>query len=187
MNNKDESRNLLSELENLQRVLDGADAGTLDVDNMDIPVLDDLFDDNDIHTPIGKVSRVEPVPVAKKENFTSPLVSSNPFLPQATIDGLAHERKATIADVAKMSAAPAPKQASTSRFTQTPVSQGLTSAAKERAEKAANVENSMNEASAALLSLLQRERLIDELVDDIMPLLKGRLRNRIRQLIESGQ
>ena len=45
----------------------------------------------------------------------------------------------------------------------------------------------MNETSAALLSLLQRERLIDELVDDIMPLLKGRLRNRIRQLIESGQ
>jgi hypothetical protein len=186
MSNKDESRNLLSELENLQRVLDGADDGTLETDDMDIPVLNDLFDGDDIQAAIEQAGRAEPAPLANAK-FTSPFVSSNPFLPQATIDRLAHERKATIEDVAKMSAAPAPKQPSTSRFTQNPVSQGLTSAAKERAEKAANVENSMNETSAALLSLLQRERLIDELVDDIMPLLKGRLRNRIRQLIETGQ
>ena len=186
MNNKDESRNLLSELENLQRVLDGADAGTLEDDHMDIPVLDDLFDGDDIQAAIEQARHAESAQLANAK-FTSPLVSSNPFLPQATIDRLAHERKATIEDVAKMSAAPAPKQASTSRFTPNPSSQGQTSAAKERAEKAASVEHSMNETSSALLSLLQRERLIDELVDDIMRLLKGRLRNRIRQLIESGQ
>ena len=109
MNNKDESRNLLSELENLQRVLDGADAGTLEDDHMDIPVLDDLFDGDDIQAAIEQASSAESAQLANAK-FSSPLVSSNPFLPQATIDRLAHERKATIEDVTKMSAAPAPKQ-----------------------------------------------------------------------------
>jgi hypothetical protein len=184
MSNKDESRHLLSELENLQRVLDGADAGTLETD--DIPVLNDLFDGDDIQAAIGQASRAKPAPLANKK-LALPLESSNPFLPQAIIDRLAHERKATLEDVAKMTAVPTAKQPSTSRFAPNPVSQSPTSAAKERAEKAARVEHNMNETSAALLSLLQRERLIDELVDDIMPLLKGRLRNRIRQLIESSQ
>ena len=43
--------------------------------------------------------------------------------------------------------------------------------------------------SNPLLDLIRRERLVDELVEDIMPIVKNRLRLRIREMIkeESGK
>ena len=43
--------------------------------------------------------------------------------------------------------------------------------------------------SNPLLDLIRRERLVDEMVEDIMPIIKQRLRLRIREMIkeESGK
>ncbi len=40
------------------------------------------------------------------------------------------------------------------------------------------------EASNPLLDLIRRERLVDEMVEDIMPIVKQRLRLRIREMIK---
>jgi hypothetical protein len=49
--------------------------------------------------------------------------------------------------------------------------------------KRAEIDATMTQTSSSLTNLLQRERLVDELVEEMLPLVKGRLRSRIREMI----
>lgn len=138
MSNPDDPRDLLDELETLQRVLDDAASDQVDRDQSapslelgsleNIPVLDELFGEPDKPAASNKQQRpglraVPDVPAPSDDNPAPgeqhPLagltaastslpdpaatrastpsvarVSGNPFLPQAILDKLAHEREA---------------------------------------------------------------------------------------------
>lgn len=112
MNKQDEPRDLLDELETLQRVLDDAASDQVDQKKAvpviepsdDIPVLDDLFDDNGaVEPPILKpeapILKAVPAAANPTPHFTAPaptvrVSSGNPFLPQSILDRLAQEREA---------------------------------------------------------------------------------------------
>lgn len=115
MNKQDEPRDLLDELETLQRVLDDAASDQVDqakavpvIDSTDdIPVLNDLFDSTDNNEPpilkpeapiLKAVPAGDPAAAPQKPQtfeLPTPQVSSgNPFLPQSILDRLAQEREA---------------------------------------------------------------------------------------------
>ena len=45
----------------------------------------------------------------------------------------------------------------------------------------------MAETTASLTSLLQRERMVDELVEELMPMIKSRLRARVRDMLNGKE
>ncbi|MFC3680203.1 hypothetical protein [Bacterioplanoides pacificum] len=129
MSNPDDPRDLLDELETLQRVLDDAASDQVDRDQSapsldplelgsleNIPVLDELFGEPDKPAASDKQQRpgLRAVPDAPAPSDDNPApgeqhplagltaastpsvarVSGNPFLPQAILDKLAHEREA---------------------------------------------------------------------------------------------
>ena len=174
MSNRDEPKDLLAELEMLQRVLDnndGENAGAMS----EIPVLDDLFEESPgaaAVTPLRAIPTLKPVAVAPAPAPAAPVapvpekVSPVSSLSQV-LDQISKRTAETLATEVPKSSVPPLQHA----------------AMKKRAE----IDQTMSETSASLVNLLKRERMVDELVEEIMPLLKGRLRSRIRELLEKGE
>ena len=53
--------------------------------------------------------------------------------------------------------------------------------------KRAELDANMAETTASLTSLLQRERMVDELVEELMPMIKSRLRARVRDMLNGKE
>ncbi|WP_300426944.1 hypothetical protein [Thalassolituus sp.] len=165
MSNRDEPKDLLAELEMLQRVLDNESSDS--PEHAAIPVLDDLFEEKASApaTPLRAVPVLKPTAPAQVAPVPE-RVSSVSSLSQV----LDHISKRTAANVDE----PTPRPS---------VNSPLNPAMQKRAE----IDQTMSETSASLVNLLKRERMVDELVEEMMPLLKGRLRSRIRDLLEKGE
>jgi len=167
MSNRDEPKDLLAELEMLQRVLDNESSDSKD--DQSIPVLDDLFEENGPvpASPLRSIPTLKPVASAPVQPVPEQ-VSSVSSLSQV-LDHISNRSAANLEEAATSPAKP--------------VAEPLNPAMKKRAE----IDQTMSETSASLMNLLKRERMVDELVEEIMPLLKGRLRSRIRELLEKGE
>lgn len=181
---KEEPQNLLAELEMLQRVLETTKSGENNDDSEfsgDIPVLDDMFD-ADIPTlstaSAGAALRAVPTLEPIKNTPKEPTVTVHSSAPSQlsplnqVLDKINKQGSNIEAVSAPVLNQPAPES-----------SKPATTAGNTRAE----IDAAMSQTSASLTSLLQRERLVDELVEEMLPLVKGRLRSRIRDLINQDQ
>lgn len=186
-NKNDSSTNLLRELENLQKVLDGANE-QVDFDTKiptlepidDIPVLNELFDGKNTG-PLKSVakapaenatSKATPIKAAvqqAKPNDKIPVLrqlaekngqSGNPFLPQAVLDKLNHEREA-----AQHSAEEAHR-----------TMQKVMEQKQQRAQS--NLTGVGKEFSDA-----QKDLLINQLVDEMLPQIAQRLRDKLKIML----
>lgn len=204
---KDSPANLLRELETLQRVLDGAADDQIELEKRipvldpldDIPLLDDLIHHPDM--PVLKAVRNEPVAqpatparpaTASNSRFsasnisrilqqsqpalqqqppapapsplaaaTAPRTSANPFLPQSVLDRLTQEREA-----AQHSAAQA------QRTLQKVLEQN-----QQRAHAA------LSGMDSSRLSAEQKEALVEQLVQEMLPQITQRLRDKLHLLL----
>jgi hypothetical protein len=166
---KEEPKDLLEELEMLQRVLDNSEkseSSKADEFSGDIPVLDDMFD-ADIPTlstasagaALRAVPTLQPMNAVPQET-SAPTPSQ--LSPLNQILDKINKQGANIDEIANTATLITKKTVETAATTQTLVNK--------RAEIDAT-------------NLLQRERLVDELVEEMLPLVKGRLRSRIREMI----
>ena len=207
---KDSPANLLRELETLQRVLDGAADDQIELEKRipvldpldDIPLLDDLIQHPDIPvlravrsepaarpaTPAAQptdaagtarfsaanISRVlqqsqqlsqQPAPQPPAPNplaaATAPRTSGNPFLPQSVLDRLNHEREA-----AQHSAEEAQR-----------TMQKVLEQKQQRAHAALSGMDSRR------LSAEQKEALVEQLVQEMLPQITQRLRDKLHLLL----
>lgn len=206
---KDSPANLLRELETLQRVLDGAADDQIELEKRipvldpldDIPLLDDLIQHPDMPalkavrsepaarppapaaqptaagtTPISaaNISRVlqqaqqlsqqpAPQPPAPKPlaAATAPRTSGNPFLPQSVLDRLSHEREA-----AQHSAEEAQR-----------TMQKVLEQKQQRAHAA------LSGMDSSRLSAEQKEALVEQLVQEMLPQITQRLRDKLHLLL----
>lgn len=206
---KDSPANLLRELETLQRVLDGAADDQIELEKRipvldpldDIPLLDDLIQHPDMPalkavrsepaarppapaaqataagtTPISaaNISRVlqqaqqlsqqpAPQPPAPKPlaAATAPRTSGNPFLPQSVLDRLTQEREA-----AQHSAEEAQR-----------TMQKVMEQKQQRAHAA------LSGMDSSRLSAEQKEALVEQLVQEMLPQITQRLRDKLHLLL----
>ena len=194
MKNKEEPKDLLAELEMLQRVLDNPTSSGSSAD--DIPVLDDLFD--------GNIPTVSEPPSLDLSNI--PTVTDIP-----TVNDVASQPSSLRAVPKPQAPSPEAPKVEQSATKQTPPS-GLSPlnqilekinrgqetespamaplpGASETAlsSKRAELDANMAETTASLTSLLQRERLVDELVEELIPMVKSRLRARVRDMLNGKE
>lgn len=218
MSNPDDPRDLLDELETLQRVLDDAASDQVDRDQSapsldplelgsleNIPVLDELFGEPDKPLASDKKQRpglraVPDVPAPSDDNPAPgeqhPLagltastslpdpaatrtstpsvarVSGNPFLPQAILDKLAHEREA-----AQYSAEQA--QATMAKIMGSAVDDPFTFDDLSDDEPEISTDAPLAEpAPLASQAISDRHKaaIIDELVEEMLPQIEARLR-----------
>ena len=219
MSNPDDPRDLLDELETLQRVLDDAASDQVDRDQSapsldplelgsleNIPVLDELFGEPDKPAASDKQQRpglraVPDVPAPSDDNPAPgeqhPLagltaastslpdpaatrtstpsvarVSGNPFLPQAILDKLAHEREA-----AQYSAEQA--QATMAKIMGSAVDDPCTFDDLSDDEPEISADTPLAEpAPLASQAISDRHKaaIIDELVEEMLPQIEARLR-----------
>lgn len=200
-NDKDSPTNLLRELETLQRVLDGAAGEQVELDKLipvldpleDIPVLDELFANDDIpvlkavprpapaapkpapdnapvppviterHSP-ASISRVlQQVQQAQSRTETNPAparISGNPFLPQSVLDRLTQEREA-----AQHSAEEAHRT--------------MQKVMEQKQQRASTALTGMGKT----LTAEQKDALINQLVDEMLPQIAERLRDKLRIML----
>jgi phosphoenolpyruvate carboxylase len=175
---KEEPKDLLEELEMLQRVLDNSEkseSSNADEFSGDIPVLDDMFD-ADIPTlstasagaALRAVPTLQPMNAVPQET-SAPTPSQ--LSPLNQILDKINKQGANIDEIANTATLITKKTVETAATTQTLVN------------KRAEIDSTMTQTSSSLTNLLQRERLVDELVEEMLPLVKGRLRSRIREMI----
>ena len=194
MYNKEEPTALLAELEMLQRVLDNPTSSGSSAD--DIPVLDDLFD--------GNIPTVSEPPSLDLSNI--PTVTDIP-----TVNDVASQPSSLRAVPKPQAPSPEAPKVEQSATKQTPPS-GLSPlnqilekinrgqetespamaplpGASETAlsSKRAELDANMAETTASLTSLLQRERMVDELVEELIPMVKSRLRARVRDMLNGKE
>lgn len=194
MKNKEEPKDLLAELEMLQRVLDNPTSSGSSAD--DIPVLDDLFD--------GNIPTVSEPPSLDLSNI--PTVTDIP-----TVNDVASQPSSLRAVPKPQAPSPEAPKVEQSATKQTPPS-GLSPlnqilekinrgqetespamaplpGASETAlsSKRAELDANMAETTASLTSLLQRERMVDELVEELIPMVKSRLRARVRDMLNGKE
>lgn len=194
MKNKEEPKDLLAELEMLQRVLDNPTSSGSSAD--DIPVLDDLFD--------GNIPTVSEPPSLDLSNI--PTVTDIP-----TVNDVASQPSSLRAVPKPQAPSPeapkveqtAPKQTPPSGLsplnqilekinrgqeTESPAMAPLPGASETAlSSKRAELDANMAETTASLTSLLQRERMVDELVEELMPMVKSRLRARVRDMLNGKE
>ncbi|MAX85802.1 MULTISPECIES: hypothetical protein [Thalassolituus] len=194
MKNKEEPKDLLAELEMLQRVLDNPTSSGSSAD--DIPVLDDLFD--------GNIPTVSEPPSLDLSNI--PTVTDIP-----TVNDVASQPSSLRAVPKPQAPSPeapkveqsAPKQTPPSGLsplnqilekinrgqeTESPAMAPLPGASETAlSSKRAELDANMAETTASLTSLLQRERMVDELVEELIPMVKSRLRARVRDMLNGKE
>jgi len=183
MNNKEEPKDLLAELEMLQRVLDNP--GSSSLSEPDIPVLDDLFDGDIpvVNDPISeKPSVLRPVAPVIQASNVSPIKPVEPAAPEApsSVSPLNQILNKINRDG---NSVPSPV---TSTF-KTPEAKAPVAGESNLTTKRAEIDQTMSQTTASLTSLLQRERIVDELVEELLPLIKGRLRSRIRDMLNGKE
>lgn len=183
--NKEEPKNLLEELEMLQRVLDNSNSASKTNDTEfsgDIPVLDDMFD-ADIPTlstaGAGAALRAVPTlmtnaPLNQELSKPAPAAPSQRSPLNQILDKI-NKQGASIDEITN----------SATLMTKKPIEASVTT--KTLVNKRAEIDATMSQTSTSLTNLLQRERLVDEMVEEILPLVKGRLRARIREMINQDQ
>ncbi|MEK9712545.1 MAG: hypothetical protein VW258_08260 [Thalassolituus sp.] len=190
MNNKEEPKDLLAELEMLQRVLDNP--GSSSFSEPDIPVLEDLFDGdipvvNDpisekpsVLRPVAPAPLVNPAPLANNVSPIKPVTVPEPEAAPSSVSPLNQILNKINRDG---NSAPSPL---TSTF-KTPEAKAPVAGESTLTTKRAEIDQTMSQTSASLTSLLQRERIVDELVEELLPLIKGRLRSRIRDMLNGKE
>lgn len=194
MKNKEEPKDLLAELEMLQRVLDNPTSSGSSED--DIPVLDDLFDGN-----IPTVSEPPSLDLSNIPTVTD-IPTVNDVASQPSSLRAVPKPQAPSPEVPKVEQ-PAPKQTPPSGLsplnqilekinrgqeTESPAMAPLPGASETAlSSKRAELDANMAETTASLTSLLQRERMVDELVEELMPMVKSRLRARVRDMLNGKE
>ncbi len=181
---KDTPTNLLRELENLQKVLDGFSDDSFDATIPilepiadDIPVLNEFFEDKKVNAlkAVAKASVPAPAPTATTPKArTEPPVniptlganqmihkpSGNPFLPQSMLDKLTVEREA-----AQHSAEEAHRtMQKVMEQKQQRAQTGLAGLGKE-------------------LSNAQKDKLITQMVEEMLPQIAERLRDKLKIML----
>ena len=178
----------------LQRVLDNPTSSGSSAD--DIPVLDDLFD--------GNIPTVSEPPSLDLSNI--PTVTDIP-----TVNDVASQPSSLRAVPKPQAPSPeapkveqsAPKQTPPSGLsplnqilekinrgqeTESPAMAPLPGASETAlSSKRAELDANMAETTASLTSLLQRERMVDELVEELIPMVKSRLRARVRDMLNGKE
>ena len=194
MKNKEEPKDLLAELEMLQRVLDNPTSSGSSAD--DIPVLDDLFDGN-----IPTVSEPPSLDLSKIPTVTD-IPTVNDVASQPSSLRAVPKPQAPSPEAPKVEQ-PAPKQTppsglsplnqilekiNRSQETESPAMAPLPGASETAlSSKRAELDANMAETTASLTSLLQRERMVDELVEELIPMVKSRLRARVRDMLNGKE
>ena len=194
MKNKEEPKDLLAELEMLQRVLDNPTSSGSSAD--DIPVLDDLFDGN-----IPTVSEPPSLDLSNIPTVTD-IPTVNDVASQPSSLRAVPKPQAPSPEAPKVEQ-PAPKQTPPSglsplnqilekinrgKETESPAMAPLPGASETAlSSKRAELDANMAETTASLTSLLQRERMVDELVEELMPMVKSRLRARVRDMLNGKE
>ena len=194
MKNKEEPKDLLAELEMLQRVLDNPTSSGSSAD--DIPVLDDLFDGN-----IPTVSEPPSLDLSKIPTVTD-IPTVNDVASQPSSLRAVPKPQAPSPEAPKVEQ-PAPKQTPPSGLsplnqilekinrgqeTESPAMAPLPGASETAlSSKRAELDANMAETTASLTSLLQRERMVDELVEELIPMVKSRLRARVRDMLNGKE
>jgi hypothetical protein len=194
MKNKEEPKDLLAELEMLQRVLDNPTSSGSSAD--DIPVLDDLFDGN-----IPTVSEPPSLDLSNIPTVTD-IPTVNDVASQPSSLRAVPKPQAPSPEAPKVEQ-PAPKQTPPSGLsplnqilekinrgqeTESPAMAPLPGASETAlSSKRAELDANMAETTASLTSLLQRERMVDELVEELMPMVKSRLRARVRDMLNGKE
>ena len=194
MKNKEEPKDLLAELEMLQRVLDNPTSSGSSAD--DIPVLDDLFDGN-----IPTVSEPPSLDLSNIPTVTD-IPTVNDVASQPSSLRAVPKPQAPSPEAPKVEQ-PAPKQTPPSGLsplnqilekinrgqeTESPAMAPLPGASETAlSSKRAELDANMAETTASLTSLLQRERMVDELVEELIPMVKSRLRARVRDMLNGKE
>lgn len=206
MKDKEEPKDLLAELEILQRVLD--DPNSSDAPEGDIPLLDDLFESN-----IPTINEPAEFNIARSPSDSSiQSVSDISEVNDVTTVGNLASTPGTQRSVSTTSkiSANATAQIPDTR-TSTPLNQintlnraldsingnqeakpdsissVATNSTSKTSGKRSELDTNMAETTASLASLLQRERMVDQLVEELMPMVKSRLRARVRDMLNDEQ
>ena len=147
-------KSLLIELENLQQMLDDPKKEDASL------TLDDILDlkDSASEQPQPETSMLKAVETAPQAQKIS-ANSNNPYLPNETLSRLAYERKAA-ADTAANALDVMAKVAEQ----------------KQRQQQTQNSESRLNR--------LEKQRIVDELVEEMLPAIEARLRARLTRIIK---
>lgn len=190
MNQKKEQKtdHLSAGLETLQQVLDNPETSS---DTLSAPALQDIIDQHESTDDIGTLSPASPAsPLSQspgmlsvvaaaaknayKSSDTTPEAErpqgSNPFLPDETLDRLAYERKAA-ADTAASALDVMAKVAEQKKQRQ------------EQTDTQPAATTRRRSAAIKEPGLMEKEQLIDELVDEMMPALEARLRAKLSRIL----
>ena len=163
---------LLRELENLQQVLDGiAESHSAPLKDIpvlepldDIPllneVLDEALDDEPALKAVSKTPESKPAPVQTAATAEPARKIENPFLPQSVLDRLNHEREA-----AQHSAEEAHR--TMLRITE------------QKHQSARSALSGLGKE----LSREQKDAIIDQLVNEMLPQIADRLREKLRLML----
>lgn len=194
MKNKEEPKDLLAELEMLQRVLDNPTSSGSSAD--DIPVLDDLFDGNipTVSEPpsldLSKIPTVTDIPTVND-------VASQPSSLRAVPKPQAPSPEAPKVEQSATKQTPPSglsplnqilEKINRGQETESPAMAPLPGASETAlSSKRAELDANMAETTASLTSLLQRERMVDELVEELIPMVKSRLRARVRDMLNGKE
>lgn len=190
----DTPKELLTELETLQRVLDGA----IDTDKNlpvldpidDIPILDDLFSEETLDPVQQNQDNIKKREASSKQETILKAVPApegtsrpkhmpdtkqdNPFLPQSILQRLAHEREA-----AQISAAQAQQTIqkivdSRHQTNEPSIDEELLSAL---------ISATQTDQKSIQLGDRQKAHLIDEVVNEVLPDVEKRLRDKIAKIL----
>lgn len=177
---KEEPKDLLAELEMLQRVLENSHSSNDNNTDFsgEIPVLDDLFE-ADIPTlsTVSTAGTLRPV-----SNLASTKLATNsPYTSKATQPVETVKSTSTPGQLSPLNQILDKINKQGASIDE--IASVTTSTTQSLANKRAELDATMTQTSTSLTNLLQRERLVDELVEEMLPLVKGRLRSRIREMI----
>lgn len=154
-------KSLLIELENLQQMLDDPKREDVALTLDDILNLDDGDAQSDSNQPalLKAVKKPEKAPPPPSSAAKISANSNNPYLPNETLSRLAYERKAA-ADTAANALDVMAKVAEQ----------------KQRQQEVKNSESRLNR--------LEKQRIVDELVEEMLPAIEARLRARLTRLFD---